>query len=295
MSVLTLNYKSAQTAENPVESGIHTLQSQIIDEIEKKICAILDEDKKLESPVFLFVKKNVPKRMAQFIAGAHSRPVAVGIAGQSASGKSSIANDIIEAIENFQDKNNLPEIITRINTDDYYYDRSDMVKAAGSFAEFAKNYDLDRPEAFELDLLRQHIELLLLGQEVLLPKYDMSGTAIRFDNNTPASPNNIIITEGLYCLTDKVNDVFDFSIYVDVSPEVQKERWYARATMRNIVGASAKNVFENVVNKAEIYVKPSANNADIIINGETSRKDYKNIVQQLLAIVESMLEFRTTV
>ena len=35
--------------------------------------------------------------------------------------------------------------------DDYYYDRSEMVKAAGSFSEFAKNYDLDVPEAFQND------------------------------------------------------------------------------------------------------------------------------------------------
>jgi uridine kinase len=59
-----------------------------------------------------------------------------------------------------------------------------MVKKAGSFAEFAKNYDLDVPEALELELMKKHIRQLLFGDTVYLPKYDMSGTAIRKDNVT---------------------------------------------------------------------------------------------------------------
>ena len=59
-----------------------------------------------------------------------------------------------------------------------------MVKEAGSFAEFAKHYDLDVPEALELELMKEHIKSLLHGKTVYLPKYDMSGTAIRKDNVT---------------------------------------------------------------------------------------------------------------
>ena len=44
-----------------------------------------------------------------------------------------------------------------------------MVKAAGSFAEFAKHYDLDVPEALELELMKQHIKSLLQGEIVYLP------------------------------------------------------------------------------------------------------------------------------
>lgn len=274
---------------NSIKSDSNSLASdEVALSIEEKIYRIIKEDEKLDKPVFLFIKNSVIQKLTNFLAGNMKRPVSVGIAGQSASGKSTIAQDVIDSLISFQNSKKIPAIITRINTDDYYYDRSDMVKAAGSFAEFAKNYDLDVPAAFELDLLKKHVNLLLSGKDVMLPKYDMGGTAKRLDNVTLASPNKIIISEGLFCLTDIINDVFDLSIYVDVSKETQRERWFARAEKRDIVGDAAQNVFNNVISKAEIHVKPTSKNADIIINGEAERSDYKKIVNKFLNIVESL-------
>lgn len=281
---------SENLATPKVNFDVNTLTSEeVISFIETRINNIIEEDKKLENPVFLFIGDGVIAKLAYFLAGYIARPVAVGIAGQSASGKSTITQDIIDALIEFQEYKALGEIITRINTDDYYYDRSKMVKAAGSFAEFAKKYDLDVPAAFELSLLKQHIKTLLLGEDVLLPKYDMSGTAKRFNNHTLAKPNKIVITEGLFCLTDTIKDVFDFCIYVDVTHNVQKDRWFARAEKRNIVGDAAEKVFNNVVDKAKIHIKPTAQNADIIINGEAQRQDYKDIVAKFLNVMEMIM------
>ena len=55
-------------------------------------------------------------------------PASIGITGETASGKSTITMDLIETIESFGTEFGIPDIITRVNTDDYYYDRSDMVK-----------------------------------------------------------------------------------------------------------------------------------------------------------------------
>lgn len=63
----------------------------------------------------------------------------------------------------------------------------------------------------------------MFGNTVYLPEYDMSGTAIRRDNVKLAVPSKIIISEGLFTLTDKVVDAFDFKIYVDVSQDIQKK------------------------------------------------------------------------
>ena len=106
-------------------------------------------------------------------------------------------------LSHFATEFEIENAITRVNTDDYYYDRSEMVKAAGSFAEFAKNYDLDVPQALELELMSKHIKELLAGNSVRLPKYDMSGTAKRFDNFTLANPSQIVISEGLFTLQKK--------------------------------------------------------------------------------------------
>lgn len=255
--------------------------------IEDKLFNIINEDRKLEFPVFLFVEEKTIKKLALFLSGAVKRSVAVGIAGETASGKSTFTYDIINSINNFQERFSLSPIITRVNTDDYYYDRSDMVKAAGSFSNFAKHYDLDCPEAFELSLLKSHIEQLVLGNPVWLPKYDMSGTARRYDNHNLAIPTRLIVTEGLFTLTDQIKDAFDFCVYVHVSHKAQKERFFKRAEERNL-GDAAIEVYNNAVSKAEIYIKPSSDNADIIINGEASREDYCNTADKILEIVEDI-------
>jgi len=281
---------SNKIADKGIGYNSSTITSEeVISFIENNINRIIEEDKKLENPVFLLIGDGAISKLSYFLAGYVPRPVAVGIAGQSASGKSTIAQDIIDSLVKFQELQNLAPIITRINTDDYYYDRSKMVRAAGSFAEFAKKYDLDVPAAFELSLLKKHIKTLLSGKNVMLPKYDMSGTAKRYNDHTLARPNKMIITEGLYCLHDIINEVFDFCIYVHVSPDIQKNRWFERAEKRNITGDAAQKVFDNVISKAEIHIKPTLKNAAIIINGEAKRQDYKETVDKFLNIIETLM------
>lgn len=252
--------------------------------IEKKLNEIFLDEMNSEDSIFRKVDPKTIHKIALFISGNLKRSCSIGIAGETASGKSTIAYDIIDTIEVFANKYNVKNAITRINTDDYYYDRSDMVKKAGSFAEFAKHYDLDVPEALELELMKKHIHSLLNGDTVLLPEYDMSGTAIRRDNVKLALPSKIIISEGLFTLTQKVADAFDFKIYVDVSHSVQKERFYRRAEERDL-GDSADEVYENASSKAKTYIHPTAMKADIILSGEADRNSYRKFINKIIDLI----------
>jgi len=234
--------------------------------------------------IFIKVNDNVVNKIAAFVAGDIKRSCSVGIAGETASGKSTVAYDVINKIQEYSQSKNLSNIITRINIDDYYYDRSEMVKEAGSFAEFAKHYDLDIPEALELELMKEHMSRLMNGEDVYLPKYDMSGTAKRYDNYTLVKPSKIIISEGLFALTEKIVDAFDFKIYVDVSAHVQKERFYIRAAERDL-GDSTEEVYQNASRKAQIYVHPTMSKADIILSGEADRKNYKRFINNLIGLI----------
>lgn len=236
--------------------------------------------------IFIKISPDVIKKIAMFLSGLTFRPASIGVCGETASGKSTIVMDSIAIIEEFANEFLLENVVTRLNTDDYYYDRSEEVKRAGSFSEFVKNYDLDVPDAIELSLMKKHVQALLSRQEVYLPKYDMSGTAKRFDNQTLANPSNIIIAEGLYTLVDKVADVFDFKIYVDIDKNVQEKRFFERAQQRGL-GESAAKIFNNASEKAKIHIYPCAKNADIILNGEISREKYKMFVKSLVSLVES--------
>ena len=255
--------------------------------IEKRLNQIFFNEMNSDNSIFRKVKSSAIQKMALFLSNNITRSCSVGIAGETASGKSTIALDIINTIQGFAEEYCIKNAITRINTDDYYYDRSDMVKKAGSFAEFAKHYDLDVPEALELELMKKHIKSLLFGNTVLLPEYDMSGTAIRRDNVKPAYPSKIIISEGLFTLTDKVVDAFDFKIYVDVSHDIQKERFYKRAAERDL-GDSANEVYENASNKAKTHIHPTAAKADIILSGEADRAAYRKFINQILELVKEI-------
>lgn len=255
--------------------------------IEKRLNQIFFNEMNSDNSIFRKVKSSAIQKMALFLSNNITRSCSVGIAGETASGKSTIALDIINTIQGFAEEYCIKNAITRINTDDYYYDRSDMVKKAGSFAEFAKHYDLDVPEALELELMKKHIKSLLFGNTVLLPEYDMSGTAIRRDNVKPAFPSKIIISEGLFTLTDKVVDAFDFKIYVDVSHDIQKERFYKRAAERDL-GDSADEVYENASNKAKTHIHPTAAKADIILSGEADRAAYRKFINQILELVKEI-------
>ncbi len=255
--------------------------------IEKRLKQIFLDELNSENSIFLKVKPSAIHQMALFLSGEVTRSCSIGIAGETASGKSTIAFDIIETVQNFANEYLIENVITRINTDDYYFDRSDMVKKAGSFAEFAKHYDLDVPEALELELMKRHIKTLLSGKQVYLPEYEMSGTAIRRDDVKLAHPSKIIISEGLFTLTDKVADAFDFKIYVDVSFKTQKERFYKRAVDRGL-GDSADEVYQNASDKAKTYIHPTAMKADIILSGEADRTAYKSFIANVLALIEEI-------
>ena len=264
-----------------------TKPTTLNDKIERYLYDIFEKELNAKDSILISYTSFVVKKIAAYLSGRIKMPASIGIAGETASGKSTITMDLIDTIESFATEFNIDDAITRVNTDDYYYDRSEMVKAAGSFSEFAKNYDLDVPEALELELMKKHIKSLLFGNKVYLPEYDMSGTAIRRDNKKLALPSKIIISEGLFTLTDKVVDAFDFKIYVDVSSEVQKERFYKRAEQRGL-GDSACEVYKNALDKAKTHIHPTAQKADIILSGEADRVAYRMFINKILMLVKDL-------
>ena len=261
--------------------------TNICEEIEHYLHNIFEQELNQEGSILVSYTPFVIKKLAAYLSGRIKMPASIGIAGETASGKSTITMDLIDTIQSFATEFNIDDVITRVNTDDYYYDRSDMVKAAGSFSEFAKHYDLDVPQALELELMSKHIKELLSGKETYLPKYDMSGTAIRHDNYQLAKPSKIIISEGLFTLTEKVKDAFDFKIYVDIAEKIKKERFYIRAKERDL-GDSADFIYKNANEKAEVHIRPCKEHADIVLSGAADRIKYKNFLNKIIRVIQDL-------
>ena len=274
-------------SNSPSKTQYVSQPTSLCDEIEHYLTNIFEKEMADEGSILVSYTPFVIKKIAGYLSGKIKMPASIGIAGETASGKSTITMDLIDTIESFATEFNIEDAITRVNTDDYYYDRSDMVKAAGSFAEFAKNYDLDVPQALELELMSKHIKELLSGKSTFLPKYDMSGTAIRHDNYTLAKPSKVIISEGLFTLTEKVRDAFDFKIYVDIAEDIKKDRFYIRAAERGL-GDSADHIYANANEKAEVHIRPCKEKADIVLSGAADRIKYKNFLNKIIGIVQEI-------
>jgi len=256
-------------------------EESTISQIETMFNNIIEWNNNLEVPIIISLKSNALRKIIRCFFCASKHPVALGFAGETASGKTTIANEIISSLRNYAIEEEISNFITKINMDNYYYDRSAEVIAAGSFDKFVENYDLDSPTAFELDLFAKHLAQLKNGQSVMLPEYDMSGTAKRWDDKIHAEPSQIVVTEGLYTFTEAVENCFDIKFYVDIDEDVQKARWYRRAKERDL-GASADRVYNNALSKAKIYIRPTKASADVILNGEASIDSYKIFINMII-------------
>ncbi len=277
--------------ETPYMPSLFALRKgKLISKVESMLNEVVAWNNELDAPIIIALKDNAIRKLIRCFFYASVRPVALGFAGETASGKTTIANELIKALQGYAARERIENFITKINMDNYYYDRSEEVKKAGSFDKFVENYDLDSPSAFELDLFAKHLAQLKNGEEVLLPEYDMSGTAKRWDNKIPAKPSQLIITEGLFTFNEVAASGFDVKFYVDIDEEVQKTRWYRRAKDRDL-GASADRVYNNALSKAKIYIRPTKANADVILNGEASIEMYKIFIAKIINIIEIL---RTT-
>ncbi|SDO97640.1 uridine kinase [Halobacillus aidingensis] len=181
------------------------------------------------------------------------KPVVIGVAGGSGSGKTSVTRSIIQR---FTDKT-----LLMLEQDYYYKDQSDV-----PFEErLQTNYD--HPLAFDNDLLIEHLEQLLDQKPVEKPVYDYK-MHTRSDETIHVEPKEVIIVEGILVLEDeRLRDLMDIKVFVDTDADVR----IIRRLMRDIDerGRSLDSVIEqyiNVVRPMHLqFVEPTKRYSDIII------------------------------
>ncbi len=183
-----------------------------------------------------------------------NKPIIIGIAGGSASGKSSIAKKIQDV---FSDERS----VLIIRQDDYYKDQSDKPMEA----RIVTNYD--HPFAFDNDLLIKHVHMLMDGQEILRPTYDFVNHT-RSDVTVLCKPADVIVLEGLFVLeSEALRDLLDIKIYVDTDADIR----FIRRLLRDVKerGRTLDNVVNQYVSTVRVmhesFIEPSKRYADIII------------------------------
>lgn len=183
-----------------------------------------------------------------------SKPVIIGIAGGSASGKTTISKKISEA---FADEKK----VLIIRQDDYYKDQSSL-----PMEERVKtNYD--HPFAFDNDLLIRQISDLIAGKSIEKPVYDFVHHT-RSSVTEHCDPCDVLILEGLFVLqSQEIRDLLDIRIFVDTEADVRFIRRLVRDV--NERGRTLDSVVSQYINTVKVmhdsFVEPSKAYADIII------------------------------
>jgi len=180
-------------------------------------------------------------------------PLVIGIAGGSGSGKTTVAQVILQRVG--------PERIAFLQHDSYYKDLGGLPPVQRAEVNF------DHPNSLETGLLIQHIEQLKRGEAVEVPIYDFS-THSRTMQTFTVQPRGVILVEGILLFTEQVlRELFDVKIFVDTDSDIRFIRRLQRdITERGRTVDSVIHQYKTTVRPTHMeFVEPSKRYADMII------------------------------
>lgn len=181
------------------------------------------------------------------------RTVVIGVAGGSGSGKTTVAQRLLEAIGE--------QHITYLPHDSYYRDLDAIPRIGGEIVNF------DHPDALETSLLVQHLQQLRRGEPIQAPIYDFS-THSRSPQTRTIYPAPIILVEGILIFADpELRAQFDVRLFVDADADIRFIRRLERDV--NERGRTVESVIHQYLQSVRPmhleFVEPSKRYADMII------------------------------
>ncbi|WP_019415526.1 uridine kinase [Paenisporosarcina sp. TG20] len=204
------------------------------------------------------------------------RPIVIGIAGGSGSGKTSVTKAIYDV---YKEKS-----VVVIEQDFYYKDQSHL-----EFEErLATNYD--HPLAFDNDLLIEHLHQLLKRNSIEKPVYDYS-LHTRSSEMILIEPKDVIILEGILVLEDEnLRNLMDIKLFVDTDSDLRIIRRILRDI--NDRGRSIESVVEQYLSVVRPmhnqFIEPTKRYADVIIpEGGQNQVAIDLMVTKIKTILES--------
>ena len=184
---------------------------------------------------------------------SRNSPLVIGIAGGTGSGKTTVANAILQSVG--------ADRIAYLPHDAYYRDLSHLPPGLRMEVNF------DHPNSLETELMIQHIRQLKQWQPVELPVYDFTHHS-RTDKYLHIEPQKVILVEGILILVEaELRALMDVKIFVDTDPDVRLIRRMLRdITERGRTAETVINQYLKTVRPMHLeFVEPSKRYADVII------------------------------
>jgi uridine kinase len=180
-------------------------------------------------------------------------PLVIGIAGGSGSGKTTVANAILQR--------GGAGNIAYIQHDSYYKDLSALPPAQRAITNF------DHPNSLETELMIQHVEQLRAGETVDVPEYDFTNHTRKRESHR-IEPRPILLVEGILLYVDpRMREVCDIKLFIDTDADIRLIRRLKRDLTER--GRSVESVIEQYMATVRPmhleFVEPSKRYADLII------------------------------
>ena len=179
-----------------------------------------------------------------------TRPILLGIVGDSAAGKTTISAGIEKILG--------PERVTNICSDDYHkYNRVQRKE---------KNISALHPDCNYIDIMQHNFNQLRRGEAILKPNYNHSTGD--FDAPTYIEPKEFVIVEGLLGFsTKKMRDAFDVKIYLDPEEDLRVDWKFKRDTVKR--GYTREEVQASLDRRKDVsanFIRPQRRYADVVCN-----------------------------
>lgn len=181
------------------------------------------------------------------------KPLIIGIAGGSGSGKSTVARNVAQALRT--------ESVAFIDMDAYYL----------NFAHLPlpdrRKINWDHPETFDWELLVGQLTELAAGESIEKPVYDFVSHT-RSDRTLVVPPAHVVVVDGILLFSDaRVRDLCDVKVFVDADPDIRLIRRIRRDMSKR--GRPLDEILEQYVTTVQPmhlqFVEPTKRYADVIV------------------------------
>lgn len=204
------------------------------------------------------------------------KPFIIGIAGGTASGKSTLASKI---------KDEFKDDVIVLAHDFYYKSLTNITLEE----RMKRNYDC--PEAFETDLLIKDIKKLISGKEIERPIYSYT-ERLREEETVRVKPTSIIVIEGILVLeNEELSNLMDLKVFVDTDADIRLTRLIERD--RKERGLDLEYIISKYKDTLkpmhEKYVEPCKKKVDIIIPANRDNNDigFNVVIDKVRDIIEN--------
>ena len=204
------------------------------------------------------------------------KPIVFGVAGGTASGKTTVARSILDQVGAHR--------VAYLPHDAYYRDMSHLP------LEKRAQQNYDHPDALESDLLARHIRELCAGRAIQLPVYSFADY-VRKTETVTVEPAPVVLVDGILIFAEpELRDLMDIKIFVDVEADIRLIRRIERDT-RERGRTLSSTIFQylDTVRPMDLeFVQPSRRYADVILpGGGQNRVAIEMVVARLHAILKT--------